>query len=71
MQVALQVQKRAQSPPYKLLVYHGQGCAGNGRGDHVMIMPAYNSNAHVIEMMVSSLVAAVRDVFDELDRALS
>lgn len=65
MQVALRVQKRAQKQPHNVLVYQGQGCAGGGRGDHIMIMPAYNADAGVIEEIVGGVVSAIEAVFEE------
>ena len=70
LQVALQVQRRAQNPPHNVLLYQGQGCAGGGRGDHVMVMPAYNVGAGTIEEIVRGLVSAVEEVFEELIREL-
>jgi adenosylmethionine-8-amino-7-oxononanoate aminotransferase len=66
MQVAAQVQKRAQLGRKGVLVYHGQGCAGAGRGDHVMLMPAYDAPARVIECIVEGVALAVEEVFAEL-----
>ncbi|KAI3397012.1 hypothetical protein diail_11339 [Diaporthe ilicicola] len=49
-----------------MMIYHGQGCAGNKRGDHVMIMPAYNVDAWMIDVIVERLGDAVDAVFEEL-----
>lgn len=49
-----------------MMIYHGQGCAGNKRGDHVMIMPAYNVDAQMIDVIVERLGYAVDAAFEEL-----
>ncbi|KAL1866229.1 hypothetical protein Daus18300_006893 [Diaporthe australafricana] len=49
-----------------MMIYHGQGCAGNKRGDHVMIMPAYNVEARMVDVMVERLGDAVDAAFEEL-----
>lgn len=49
-----------------MMIYYGQGCAGNKRGDHVMIMPAYNVDAQLIDVMVERLGDAVDAVFEEM-----
>ncbi|KAK8015551.1 hypothetical protein PG991_008439 [Apiospora marii] len=65
LQIAHQVHLAALSPPYNMAIYHGQGCAGEKRGDHVMIMPAYNSTSETIELMVNTLAAVVDKVFKD------
>ncbi|KAG6364502.1 hypothetical protein INS49_006103 [Diaporthe citri] len=49
-----------------MMIYHGQGCAGNKSGDHVMIMPAYNVDARLVDVIVERLGDAVDAVFEEL-----
>ncbi|KAJ0104327.1 hypothetical protein J7T55_011111 [Diaporthe amygdali] len=51
-----------------MMIYHGQGCAGNKRGDHVMIMPAYNVDARMVDVIVQRLGNAVDAAFEELAR---
>jgi len=48
---------------FRVLVYHGQGCAGGGRGDHIMVMPAYNITSRLVEEIVERVVGAVEVVF--------
>ncbi|KAI0881894.1 PLP-dependent transferase [Annulohypoxylon maeteangense] len=67
LQLSLRVQQTALSAPHNLAIYHGQGCAGQGRGDHIMIMPAYNVTSDVIEMIVDRFVAVLDDVFGKLE----
>ncbi|KAK1751888.1 putative aminotransferase YodT [Echria macrotheca] len=62
LQVALRVFTRAVRVE-RVLVYHGQGCAGGGRGDHVMVMPAYDVSPKLVREMVERLARAVEDVF--------
>lgn len=66
MQIALRVQRCAQRPPHNVLVYQGQGCAGAGKGDHIMIMPAYNADSGIIEDVVNGVVSAIEVVFKDL-----
>lgn len=49
-----------------MMIYHGQGCAGNKTGDHVMIMPAYNVDARLLDVIVDRLGDAVDATFEEL-----
>lgn len=49
-----------------MMIYHGQGCAGNKSGDHVMIMPAYNVDAQLVDVIVERLGDAVDAAFEEL-----
>lgn len=48
---------------FRVLVYHGQGCAGSGRGDHIMVMPAYNITSRLVEEIVERVASAVEEVF--------
>ncbi|KAI1476475.1 aminotransferase, class III [Daldinia eschscholtzii] len=65
LQVAQRVHATALSAPHNLSLYFGQGCAGQGRGDHIMIMPAYNVTPDVIETIVDRFAAVLSDVFDQ------
>ncbi|KAK3295849.1 pyridoxal phosphate-dependent transferase [Chaetomium fimeti] len=51
---------------FRVLVYHGQGCAGGGRGDHIMIMPAYNISAKLVAEIVERVAGAIEEVFRRL-----
>jgi adenosylmethionine-8-amino-7-oxononanoate aminotransferase len=51
---------------FKVLVYYGQGCAGHGRGDHIMIMPAYDISSELVAKIVERMACAVEEVFREL-----
>ncbi|KAI3336769.1 aminotransferase, class III [Xylariaceae sp. AK1471] len=70
LQVAHRVHGLALSPRYNMVIYYGQGCAGNKKGDHIMIMPAYNVTHDVIEIIVEKLVAVIDEVFAEPMEAL-
>ncbi|KAK4167540.1 putative aminotransferase YodT [Cladorrhinum sp. PSN259] len=50
---------------FRVLLYSGQGCAGRGRGDHVMIMPAYDIGEKEVGEIVRRLKGAVVRVFGE------
>jgi adenosylmethionine-8-amino-7-oxononanoate aminotransferase len=63
--VAERVQKAA-AREFKVLVYHGQGCAGGGRGDHIMIMPAYTISSKLVAEIVERVACAVDEVFRAL-----
>ncbi|KAK1781768.1 putative aminotransferase YodT [Copromyces sp. CBS 386.78] len=65
LNVAQMVHKRAMKE-FGVLVYNGQGCAGEGKGDHVMVMPAYDISVDELEMMVDGLGKAVESVFEKL-----
>ncbi|KAK3357295.1 pyridoxal phosphate-dependent transferase [Lasiosphaeria hispida] len=62
LQVAHQVFRTAMRD-FRVLVYHGQGCAGGGRGDHIMIMPAYNMPETSILDIVERVACAVEKTF--------
>lgn len=49
-----------------LMVYYGQGCAGGGKGDQVLIMPAYNVSSAVVVLIVQRLVEAVEATLEEV-----
>ncbi|KAK3955304.1 putative aminotransferase YodT [Pseudoneurospora amorphoporcata] len=65
LNVAQMVHKTAMKE-FGVLVYNGQGCAGEGKGDHVMVMPAYDISVDELEMMVDGLGNAVESVFEKL-----
>ncbi|KAI8958977.1 aminotransferase, class III [Daldinia sp. FL1419] len=69
-QLARRVQETALGAPYNLSLYFGQGCAGQGKGDHLMIMPAYNITQDVIETIVDKLVMVITNVFSQLKEEL-
>lgn len=48
---------------FRVLVYCGQGCAGDGRGDHIMIMPAYDISSKLVAEIVERVAGAVDEVF--------
>ncbi|KAK3692798.1 pyridoxal phosphate-dependent transferase [Podospora appendiculata] len=62
MQVAQRVH-RAAVRDFQVLVYHGQGCAGGCKGDHIMIMPAYDISSRLVVDIVQRVASAVDDVF--------
>ncbi|KAI1505485.1 aminotransferase, class III [Biscogniauxia marginata] len=66
LQLSYRIHKTALSSPHDLALYYGQGCAGHKRGDHIMIMPAYNVSHDVVETIVDKFVAVVNEVFDKL-----
>ncbi|KAK3944608.1 pyridoxal phosphate-dependent transferase [Diplogelasinospora grovesii] len=63
LQIALQVYKTAMQE-MRVLVYTGQGCAGNGKGDHIMIMPAYNISGKLVRELVERVAGAIERVFE-------
>ncbi|KAK4106404.1 PLP-dependent transferase [Parathielavia hyrcaniae] len=65
LKVAERVHTRAVRE-WRVLVYHGQGCAGRGRGDHIMIMPAYTVSSKLVAKIVERVACAVEEVFREL-----
>ncbi|KAK7937920.1 aminotransferase- class III [Apiospora aurea] len=63
LQISQQIHATAMAAPYNMAIYYGQGCAGEKRGDHVMLMPAYNSTPETIRLMVDTLASVVEKVF--------
>ncbi|OTA60351.1 aminotransferase, class III [Hypoxylon sp. EC38] len=68
LQLAHCIHETALSAPYNMALYYGQGCAGRGRGDHVMIMPAYNVTRDIVEAIVDKFVLVIDDVFGKLEK---
>ncbi|KAK5664309.1 hypothetical protein OQA88_527 [Cercophora sp. LCS_1] len=67
---ALQISGRVYTTAmkdFRVLVYNGQGCAGNGRGDHIMVMPAYNIPSNLVEEIVKRVASAIEKVFAEAE----
>lgn len=60
--VAQRVHKTA-AREFRVLVYHGQGCAGGGRGDDIMVMPAYTVSSKLVAEIVERVAGAVEEVF--------
>lgn len=65
LQISLRVFKKAMRD-FHVLVYHSQGCAGNGRGDHIMVMPAYDIPRKLIVEIAKRVAGSVEDVFAHL-----
>ncbi|KAH8653470.1 aminotransferase, class III [Xylariales sp. PMI_506] len=63
LRIAYRVHAAALAAPLNMTLYHGQGCAGDKRGDHIMIMPAYNVDRGTIELIVERTVTAIQQVF--------
>ncbi|KAH9900549.1 aminotransferase, class III [Xylariomycetidae sp. FL2044] len=63
LQVARRIHECALRAPHNLALYWGQGCAGNKSGDHVMVMPAYNVTAEVLQDIVERFGKVVEEVF--------
>ncbi|OTB08440.1 hypothetical protein M426DRAFT_19106 [Hypoxylon sp. CI-4A] len=68
LQLARRVHETALGEPYNVAIYFGQGCAGQGRGDHIMIMPAYNVTRDVVETIVTKVAAVIEDVFSNVSK---
>ncbi len=66
MQVARRIHELALNHQYQLLVYHGQGCAGGGRGDHIMVCPAYTVTKALVEAIVERLVVVIETFFGDV-----
>ncbi|KAI5863184.1 aminotransferase, class III [Durotheca rogersii] len=71
LQLARRIHETALKPPHNMAVYFGQGCAGQGRGDHIMIMPAYNVTRDVIETIVDKFVSVVDEFFVGLEEEIA
>jgi len=53
------------SKDYGIYVYMGSGSAGNGKGDHIMVMPAYNITDNDMDIIVSRVGKLIDDFFNE------
>ena len=62
LQVSYRVFKTAMTR-FRVLVYHSQGCAGEGKGDVIMIMPAYDVSSRLVGEIVERVACAVEEVF--------
>ncbi|KAI2612784.1 pyridoxal phosphate-dependent transferase [Hypoxylon fragiforme] len=65
LQLSRRIHEATLRPPHNMAVYYGQGCAGHSRGDHIMIMPAYNITREVVETIVDTFAAVVNDFFSK------
>ncbi|EFX06000.1 aminotransferase class 3 [Grosmannia clavigera kw1407] len=63
--VAKQIHDLALTSRFQLLVYYGQGCAGDSRGDHIMIMPAYTVTEKLVTLIVDTLTKVIHEVFSK------
>lgn len=52
---------------YAISVYPGTGTADGIRGDHILLAPAYNVTAELIEETVDRTGRLIEDYFSELD----
>ncbi|PKS12909.1 hypothetical protein jhhlp_000249 [Lomentospora prolificans] len=66
LRVSKRIHDAALGEPYNIMVYHGQGCAGGWKGDHIMLCPAYDVSAEEVEVMVDRVSGAVEEVFASL-----
>lgn len=48
---------------FDVLVYSGQGCAGGGRGDHIMVMPGYTVSEKMVVNIVDRVCSAIELFF--------
>lgn len=64
--LAKRVHDTALREPYNLMIYHGQGCAGGRKGDHIMLCPAYDVTADEIEIIVDCVSGALEDALASL-----
>ncbi|CAI4219486.1 unnamed protein product [Parascedosporium putredinis] len=64
--LAKRVHDVALREPYNLMIYHGQGCAGGRKGDHIMLCPAYDVTADEIEIIVDCVSGALEDALASL-----
>lgn len=61
--VARRVHELALSERFNVLVYSGQGCAGGGRGDHIMVMPGYTVSTKMVRQMADRVCLVIEAFF--------
>lgn len=66
LEVARRVHLTALEQPFHVMVYHGQGCAGGRKGDHIMVCPAFDVSREEVDLMVEKVAGAVRETFSQL-----
>ncbi|KAI0127722.1 pyridoxal phosphate-dependent transferase [Xylariales sp. AK1849] len=66
LQISHRIHDAAMASPSDMVLYYGQGCAGEKKGDHVMLMPAYNVTRDTIETIVEKTIGAIRMVLADI-----
>lgn len=51
--------------PYSISFYPGTGTVDGKSGDHILLAPAYNVTADVVEMIVRKTAAVITEFFAE------
>jgi len=64
LQISMQVFVAAMRN-HGVVVYASQGCAGGGKGDHIMVMPAYDISSKLVGKIVQRVASAIEEVFSQ------
>ncbi|KAG9532902.1 PLP-dependent transferase, partial [Aureobasidium melanogenum] len=61
--VATNIHERGLSNPHNITLYPGTGTADGKIGDHILLAPAYNVTAEVIELIVQKTARVIEEYF--------
>ncbi|KAG9831756.1 PLP-dependent transferase, partial [Aureobasidium melanogenum] len=61
--VAMNIHEKGLSDPHNITLYPGTGTADGKIGDHILLAPAYNMTAEVIELIVQKTARVIEEYF--------
>ncbi|KAG9686998.1 PLP-dependent transferase, partial [Aureobasidium melanogenum] len=63
--VAMNIHEKGLSCPHNITLYPGTGTADGKIGDHILLAPAYNVTAEVIELIVQKTAKVIEEYFSK------
>ncbi|OTA48378.1 PLP-dependent transferase [Hypoxylon sp. EC38] len=64
--IAYQISDLVLSPPFNMTVYPGTGTVDGKRGDHIILAPPYTVKKKEVEIIVTTILAAVNFFFSKV-----
>ncbi|KAG9829092.1 PLP-dependent transferase, partial [Aureobasidium melanogenum] len=61
--VAMNIHEKGLSDPHNITLYPGTGTADGKIGDHILLAPAYNVTAEVVELIVQKTARVIEEYF--------
>ncbi|KAH0293592.1 PLP-dependent transferase, partial [Aureobasidium sp. EXF-3399] len=61
--VATNIHEKGLTDPHNITLYPGNGTVDGRVGDHILLAPAYNATAEVIELIVRKTAAVIEEYF--------
>ncbi|THX65754.1 aminotransferase, class III [Aureobasidium pullulans] len=63
--VAMDIHEKGLSGPHNITLYPGNGTVDGKVGDHILVAPAYNVTADVVELIVQKTAAVIKEYFEQ------